>query len=97
MTRKIVAGACAIKRGEDEALQLGNIEHRRDWGSAPEYVDAMWRMMQLDQPTDLVIATGRTHSLAEFVARRIRGGRHSTGAHMLMSTTASAAPSDISV
>ncbi|WP_340644584.1 GDP-mannose 4,6-dehydratase [Phenylobacterium sp.] len=68
VTKKIVAGACAIKRGEAARLQLGNLEISRDWGAAEEYVDAMWRMMQLDQPTDLVIASGRTHSLGEFVA-----------------------------
>jgi GDPmannose 4,6-dehydratase len=68
VTRKIVAGACAIKRGEAELLNLGNIDVSRDWGSAEEYVDAMWRMVQLDQPADLVIASGSTHSLVEFVA-----------------------------
>lgn len=68
VTRKIVAGACAIKRGETERLQLGNLAISRDWGAAEEYVDAMWRLIQLDQPTDVVIATGKTHSLEEFVA-----------------------------
>jgi GDPmannose 4,6-dehydratase len=68
VTKKIVAGACAIKRGEIKRLQLGNIDIARDWGPAPEYVDAMWRMMRLDSPTDLVIATGKTHNLQEFVA-----------------------------
>jgi GDPmannose 4,6-dehydratase len=68
VTRKIVAGACAIKRGEQQRLQLGNLDISRDWGEAAEYVDAMWRLMQLDQPTDLVIATGKTHSLQDFVA-----------------------------
>lgn len=68
VTKKIVAGACAIKRGEMKRLQLGNIDIARDWGAAPDYVDAMWRMMQLDNPTDLVIATGKTHTLEEFVA-----------------------------
>jgi GDPmannose 4,6-dehydratase len=68
VTRKIVAGACAIVRGEAERLQLGNLEIHRDWGYAPEYVNAMWRMMQLEVPTDLVIASGKTHSLREFVA-----------------------------
>lgn len=67
VTRKIVAGACAIERGEAKLLQLGNIDIARDWGFAPEYVEAMWRMVQLDTPTDLVIATGRTHTLQEFV------------------------------
>lgn len=68
VTRKIVSGACAIKRGEESRLQLGNIDISRDWGSAEEYVDAMWRMVQLDRATDLVIASGRTHSLQEFTA-----------------------------
>ena len=68
VTRKIVVGACSIKRRKLERLQLGNIDIARDWGAASEYVDAMWRLMQLDQPTDLVIATGKTHSLEDFVA-----------------------------
>lgn len=68
VTKKIVAGACAIRRGEQQRLQLGNIDIARDWGSASEYVDAMWRLMQLDRPDDLVIATGMTHSLEDFVA-----------------------------
>jgi GDPmannose 4,6-dehydratase len=68
VTRKIVAGACAIQRGQQQRLQLGNINIARDWGDAAEYVDAMWRLIQLDQPTDLVIATGRTYSLQDFVA-----------------------------
>lgn len=68
VTKKIVAGACAIRRGEQQRLQLGNIDIARDWGAASEYVDAMWRLMQLDQPTDLVIATGKTHRLEDFVA-----------------------------
>lgn len=68
VTRKIVAGACAISRGEQQRLQLGNIDIARDWGDAAEYVDAMWRMLQLDIPTDLVIATGKTHRLEDFVA-----------------------------
>ena len=67
VTRKIVTGACAIKRGEAKRLQLGNIDVSRDWGSADEYVVAMWRMVQLERPADLVIASGRTHSLQEFV------------------------------
>ena len=68
VTRKIVAGACAIKQGKADRLQLGNLDVSRDWGAAEEYVDAMWRMMQLELATDLVIASGRTHSLREFVA-----------------------------
>ena len=68
VTRKIVASATRIAAGSKERLTLGNLSIRRDWGWAPEYVDAMWRMMQLDQPEDLVIATGQANSLEEFVA-----------------------------
>lgn len=67
VTQKIVRAACRIANGSGERLQLGNIEIERDWGWAPEYVDAMWRMMQHDQPMDFVIATGETHPLASFV------------------------------
>ena len=68
VTRKIVAAACRIAAGSGETLHLGNIEIERDWGWAPEYVDAMWRMLQQPRPEDFVIATGETHSLRDFVA-----------------------------
>ena len=68
VTRKIVAAACRISRGAPEKLTLGNLKIFRDWGWAPEYVDAMWRMLQRERAEDFVIATGETHSLAEFVA-----------------------------
>lgn len=68
VSRKIVAAAVRIAAGSGERLKLGNIAIRRDWGWAPEYVDAMWRMLQAPRPDDFVIATGRAHSLAEFVA-----------------------------
>jgi GDPmannose 4,6-dehydratase len=68
VTKKIVVGACAIKRGAAHRLQLANIDVYRDWGAALEYVEAMWRMMQLERSIDLVIASGRSHSLKEFVA-----------------------------
>lgn len=67
VTRKIVAAACRIKKGSKEKLYLGNAQIRRDWGWAPEYVDAMWRMLQQSVPQDFVIATGATHSLEEFI------------------------------
>ena len=68
VTQKIVLGAKRIAEGDDERLVLGRIDIQRDWGWAPEYVNAMWRMLQLDTPQDLVIATGQTHSLQDFVA-----------------------------
>jgi GDPmannose 4,6-dehydratase len=68
VTRKIVSTACRIAAGSNEQLTLGNVAIKRDWGWAPEYVDVMWRMLQLAQPDDFVIATGVSHSLEEFVA-----------------------------
>jgi GDPmannose 4,6-dehydratase len=67
VTQKIVSTACRIAAGSREKLLLGNIDIRRDWGWAPEYVEAMWRMLQQDQPEDYVIATGRTYPLSSFV------------------------------
>lgn len=68
VTQKIVRAACRIADGSDERLQLGNLDIHRDWGWAPEYVDAMWRMLQQPGPGDFVIATGQTLSLEHFVA-----------------------------
>ena len=68
VTRKIIAAACRIAAGSDERLTLGDIGIRRDWGWAPEYVDAMWRILQHDTPQDFVIATGEDRSLRDFVA-----------------------------
>lgn len=68
VTRKIVAAACRIAEGSREKLRLGDISIRRDWGWAPEYVTAMWLMLQQDNPDDFLIATGESHSLEEFVA-----------------------------
>jgi GDPmannose 4,6-dehydratase len=67
VTRKIVAAARRIAAGSDEKLRLGNIEIRRDWGWASEYVAAMWQMLNRDSPEDFVIATGTKQSLREFV------------------------------
>jgi len=67
VTRKVVAAACRIAAGSDETLRLGNLEIERDWGWAPEYVEAMWRMLQQPTPDDFVIATGEVNSLATFV------------------------------
>lgn len=67
VTKKIIATACRIARGSYEKLVLGNINIYRDWGWAPEYVEAMWLMMQQDEPDDFIIATGKTLSLRDFV------------------------------
>jgi GDPmannose 4,6-dehydratase len=67
VTAKIARAAARIARGLDQELRLGNLEARRDWGYAPEYVDAMWRMLQAREPQDYVVATGKTHSVQRFV------------------------------
>ncbi|MDP3784937.1 MAG: GDP-mannose 4,6-dehydratase [bacterium] len=67
LTRKISLGVARIKAGLDKEITLGNLEARRDWGYAPEYVEAAWRMMQQEKPEDFVIATGENHSVKEFV------------------------------
>ena len=67
VTQKIVSGAGRIAGGDKEKLRLGNIEIMRDWGWAPEYVEAMYLMLQQDTPDDFLIATGESHKLADFV------------------------------
>jgi GDPmannose 4,6-dehydratase len=67
VTRKVVAAAHRISKGSKEKLRLGNLQIRRDWGWAPEYVQAMWQMLQRGDAEDYVISTGESHSLEEFV------------------------------
>jgi GDP-mannose 4,6-dehydratase len=67
VTRKISRAVAAIKLGLQKELYLGNMEAKRDWGYAPEYVEGMWRMLQADQPDDYVLATNETHTVKEFV------------------------------
>jgi GDPmannose 4,6-dehydratase len=66
VTRKISLAVGAIKRGEQEKLYLGNLDAKRDWGYAPDYVEAMWMMLQNNDPDDYVVGTGETHSIREF-------------------------------
>ncbi len=67
VTRKITLGLAAVKHGTRDRLSLGNLDAKRDWGHARDYVEAMWLMMQQEEPDDYVIATGETHSVREFV------------------------------
>ncbi len=67
VTRKITRAVARIKCGLQDTLYLGNLDARRDWGYAPDYAEAMWRMLQHDQPDDFVIATGESHTVREFV------------------------------
>ncbi len=72
VTKKIVKAACRIANGSSEKLSLGNIHIQRDWGWAPEYVKAMWLMLQRQEAEDFVIATGETRSLADFIDTAFR-------------------------
>jgi GDPmannose 4,6-dehydratase len=72
VTRKITRAVAYIKAGLQKRLYLGNLDAKRDWGYAPEYVEAMWLMLQQDQPDDYVIATGETHSVQEFCEEAFR-------------------------
>lgn len=72
VTRKITLALARMKCGLQDTLQLGNLDAVRDWGYAPEYVDAMWRMLQQDEPGDFVIATGQGHTVRDFLAEAWR-------------------------
>ncbi len=67
VTRKIVKAAVAIAKKEQDKLVLGNIDARRDWGYAPEYVDAIWRIVQHEEASDYVVATGQQNSVRDFL------------------------------
>jgi GDPmannose 4,6-dehydratase len=66
VTRKITRAVARIRLGLEKTLYLGNLEAKRDWGYAPEYVEAMWRMVQQESPGDYVVGTGESHSVREF-------------------------------
>lgn len=95
VTQKIVRSACRIALGSKERLTLGNIDIRRDWGWAPEYVSAMWRMLQQQSATDYVIATGESHTLREFVEEAFAQAKLDWHEHVDMSDSL-LRPTDIS-
>ena len=72
VTRKITRGVARIKLGLQDKIYLGNLDAKRDWGFAGEYVEAMWLMLQQSEPEDFVIATGKTHSVREFVEKAFK-------------------------
>ena len=80
VTRKITLGVARIANGLQRNIELGNLRSKRDWGYAPEYVDAAWRMLQQKEPGDFIIATGELHSVREFLAEacKIAGVDYST-------------------
>src|SRR5690606_33088968 len=67
VTRKITRAVAAIELGFQDVVYLGNLDAKRDWGHARDYVEGMWRILQQDEPDDYVLATGETHSVREFV------------------------------
>lgn len=76
ITRKITLGLAKVYRDPEAILELGNLDARRDWGYAPEYVEGMWRILQQDTPDDFVLSTGETHSVREFVEEAFRAAGH---------------------
>ena len=72
VTRKIVIGLCKIKKGKEKTVYLGNLEAKRDWGHAKDYVEAMWKMLQQKKPSDYVIATGKQYSVKAFTNMVLR-------------------------
>ena len=96
VTQKIVTSAAQIRLGRIDRVRLGNLDVARDWGWAPDYVEAMWSMLQLDDPTDFVIATGRTVSLAYFVERAFARVGLDWKAHVEVDDTLRR-PSDIAI
>ncbi len=72
VTRKITVGAAKIKLGLGDRISLGNLDAKRDWGYAPEYVEAMWRMLQHDRPDDFVVATGKAYTVRDFCDRAFK-------------------------
>ena len=95
MTRKITRAVARIKAGLQEKLYLGNLDAKRDWGYAQDYVEAMWLMLQHDEPDDFVIATGESAFRAR-VRRRSRSiTRASTGSRMSRSTRATSDPTEV--
>ena len=82
VTRKITMAAAKIKLGLQEKLYLGNLEAKRDWGYAGDYVEAMWLMLQQKKPDDYVIATGETHSVKEFLHEVFKHAELSVADHV---------------
>ena len=92
VTRKVTHAAAAIKLGLQDELALGNLDAERDWGYAKDYVEAMWLMLQQDEPDDYVIATGETHTRARARGRRVRARRPRPRGLRPASTRATCAP-----
>ena len=84
VTRKITRAVARIKAGMQDKLYLGTLDARRDWGYAPEYVEAMWLMLQEEEPEDFVIATGESHTVREFVEQAFDRAGLDPGRHVVL-------------
>jgi len=89
VTRKVSQAVARISLGLQESIVMGNLDAKRDWGFAGDYVDAMWRMLQQDKADDYVIATGETHSIRDLLTSRSAGSASTTGPHSCRRTRAS--------
>ncbi len=96
VTRKIIHSAVMISRGLQDTLKLGNLNIERDWGWAPEYVEAMWLMLKQDKPDDFIIATGCSHTLQEFVNETFKQLKLDWQDHVIFDKTITR-PTDLSV
>jgi GDPmannose 4,6-dehydratase len=94
VTRKITEGVARIAAGKSDHIDLGNLDARRDWGYAPDYVDLAWRMLQADSPGDFVGATGVSHSVREFAEAAFRAAGISDWEHHLRSDPSLQRPAD---
>lgn len=95
VTRKIAKAVARVKCGLQQTIELGNLEAQRDWGYAPDYVQAMWLMLQQETPRDYVIATGRMHSVGEFLYRAIEHADIALSDELIKSTRANVRPQDV--
>ena len=95
VTRKISNGVAKISLGIEKYLQLGNLDAKRDWGFAPEYIEGIYSMMKLKKPDDYILATGETHSIKEFVREACKVANISTA--KIKSKKSNLRPNDIQV
>jgi GDPmannose 4,6-dehydratase len=95
VTRKITHGAALIAAGKADRLVLGNPDARRDWGYAPDYVRAMWLMLQQETPDDFVIATGETHTVREFAEAAFAKAGLDAGAHIVWNNPGDLRPAEV--
>jgi GDPmannose 4,6-dehydratase len=95
VTRKITQAVARVKMGLQDHIELGNLQASRDWGYAPDYVLAMWMMLQADEPKDYVIATGRTHSVLEFLYKALAYADIPLSSEIIKSSSVLRRPNDV--